>query len=73
MLENGERVAMDEGELKSLPDAAVNAGGVYAALRDDVRQGAKRVTGFDHAVRFSRLVESVILSSEEGRRIKFGN
>ena len=64
LLENGERVAVDEGELKALPDAAVNVGGVYAALRDDIRQGANRVAGFDHAVQLSRLIEAVFRSSE---------
>ena len=73
LLENGERIAVDEGELKALTDAAVNVGGVYAALRDDIRQGPKRVAGFDHAVQLSRLIEAVFLSSEEGRRIRFGD
>ncbi len=73
LLENGERVAVDEGELKTLPDAAVNVGGVYAALRDSIRQGSKRATGFDHAVQLSRWIEAVFLSSEEGRRIRFGD
>ncbi len=73
LLENGERVSVDEGELRILPDAAVNVGGVYAALRDDVRQGAKRATGFDHAVQLSRWIEAVFLSSEQGRRIRLGD
>ena len=72
LLENGQRIAVDEGELKSLPDAAVNVGGVYAALRDDVRQDANWVTGFNHAVQLSRLIEAVFLSSDERRRIKLG-
>ncbi len=72
LLENGQRIAVDEGELKSLPDAAVNVGGVYAALRDDVRQDANRVTGFDHAVQLSRLIEAVFLSSDERRRMTLG-
>ena len=48
----------------------MNVGGVYAALRDDIREGSRRVTGFDHAVRFSRIVEALLMSSDEGRRIK---
>ena len=73
LLENGERVAVDEGELKSLPDSAVNVGGVYATLRDDIRQGSSRVTGFDHAVRFTGVVEALFMSSDEGRRIKLAD
>ena len=69
LVENGARVAVDEGELAALPDAAVNVAGVYAALRDDIARGSVSVAGFDHAVRLSRLVENVFLSSEEGRRI----
>ena len=73
LLENGERVAVDEGELAALPDAAVNVGGVYAALRDDIWQGSNQAAGFDHAVQLSRLIEAVFLSSEEGRRIRLGH
>lgn len=69
LLENGERVAVDEGELATMHDPAVNVAGVYAALRDDIRQGAFSVAGFTHAVRLSRLVEQVFLSSAEGRRV----
>ncbi len=70
LLENGQRVAVDEGELAAMPDAAVNVGGVYAALRDAIRGSGDRVTGFDHAVQLSRLVEGVFRSSAEGRRIE---
>lgn len=70
LAENGKRVAVDEGELAAMPDAAVNVAGVYAALRDDIRQGATRVSGFGHAVNLSLLVENVFLSSEEGRSVE---
>lgn len=69
LAENGKRVAVDEGELAAMPDAAANVAGVYAALRDDIRQSADRVTGFEHAVRLSRVIEEAFLSSDEGRRI----
>lgn len=69
LLENGERVAVDEGELAGLPDPAVNVAGVYAALRDDIRGGVIRVAGFSHAVKLSQLIENVFLSSDEGRWI----
>jgi len=66
------RVTVDEGELADLPDAAVNVAGVYAALRDDIRQGAARVAGFAHAVDLSLLIENVFRSSNEGRRLDVG-
>lgn len=69
LLEDGVRGALDEGELATFPDAAINVAGVYAALRDDILQGTYRVSGFDHAVHLSRLVEDVFLSSAERRRI----
>ena len=60
---------VDEGELASLPDAAANVGGVYAALRDSIRAGTSRAADFDHAARLTRLVEDVLESSQEGRRV----
>lgn len=60
LLENGERVMVDEGELAALPDAAVNVGGVYAALRDDILRGTTTSPGFDHAVRLTRMIEDII-------------
>ena len=69
LIENGERVAVDEGELAALPDAAVNVAGVYAALQRDIRDGAHRVAGFEHAVSLSRLTEDVFLSSGDRRWI----
>ncbi len=60
LLHDGNRVAVDEGELAALPDAAVNVGGVYAALRDDIHRNTARTTGFAHAVHLSRLIETVL-------------
>ena len=59
---------VEEGELAHLPDAAVNVGGVYAALRDDIRTGGSTVAGFDHAVRLTRLVADLFRSSRAGTR-----
>ncbi len=70
LLQDGERVAVDEGELNSLPDAAVNVAGVYARLRDDVRQGVHEVTGFEHAVQLTRLFENLFASAREGREVR---
>ena len=66
---NGTRVVVDEGELAAMPVAAVNVAGVYAALRDDIRRDAGRATGFGHAVQLSQAIESVFVSSTEGRRL----
>ena len=67
---NGARQQVEEGELASLPDAAVNVGGLYAMLRDDVRAGTRHAPGFDHAERLSRLVEDVLTASQQGRRVE---
>ena len=73
LLQNGERVAVDEGELAGLPDAAVNVGGVYAMLRDDIRQGSRRVAGFADAVALTRVVEALFTSQKEGARWRLGD
>jgi predicted dehydrogenase len=70
LIADGEHVAVDEGELVNLPDAAVNVGGVYAALRDEIRNGTFHVAGFAHAACLARLIENVFASSEQGRRIE---
>ena len=66
---DGEPQSVDDGELASLSDAAVNVAGVYAALRDDIRGGTSRAAGFDHAARLTRLIEDVLASSKLGRRM----
>ncbi len=38
---NGELQAVDEGELASMPDAALNVAGTYANLRDDITEGRR--------------------------------
>ena len=59
---------VNEGELAVMPDAAANVAGVYAALRDDIAQGTFTVTGFDHAVKLTRLVTDLLESSRTGSR-----
>ena len=68
LVENGERIVVDERESAALPDAAVNVAGVYAALRDDIRRNTRHTTGFDHAVRLTRLMNDVLASSADGAR-----
>ncbi len=69
---DGKPQPVDDGELASLPDAAANVAGLYAALRDDLRGGTSHVVGFDHAARLTRLVGDVLESSRLGRRMDAG-
>ncbi len=63
---DGSDVAIDEGELTDMPDAATNVAGVYAALRDDIARGSRTVQGFKRAVELTRMIEAVLRSSGEG-------
>ena len=65
---NGKPYQVNEGELAGLPIPAVNVGGVYAALRDDIQSGSAVAPDFEHAVRLTRLVDDLLASSAEGRR-----
>lgn len=69
LLVNGQAQHVDEGELAGLASAAVNVGGIYAALRDDIGAATSRVAGFEEALRLTHRVESVLESSSTGRRI----
>ncbi len=68
LLLNDEEQRIRDGELSGLPDEAINVGGVYAALRDDILNDSFTVPDFDHAVRLTRLVEDMLASSETGTR-----
>ncbi len=59
---------VDEGELAAMPDTAANVAGVYAALRDDIAGGTATATGFDHAVKLTRLITDLLASSRTGTR-----
>ncbi len=65
---DGQPQQVDEGELAAMPDAAANVAGVYAALRDDIAEGRAAVTGFDHAMQMTRLVNDALTSSNSGAR-----
>jgi predicted dehydrogenase len=69
LLRDGERVMVDEGECRTMPDAALNVAGVYAALRDDISGGTSKVCGFNHAAGLTRMIEAVLRSSDEGRSV----
>ena len=69
VLLKGQLQTVDEGEVAALPDAAANVAAVYAALRDGVLKGTSTIPNFDHAVRLTRLIESICSSGETGTRI----
>jgi predicted dehydrogenase len=65
---NGEPQRVDEGECGSMPDAAANVSGIYAALRNDVHQATSTAPDFHHAVLLSRLFDDLMSSSQTGVR-----
>ncbi len=73
LLVNGEAQAVDEGELASLPDTALNVAATYAALRDDIASGTMTAIGFPHAVRLARFIEDATTSSQTGLRKTAGD
>ena len=73
LLFDGERVAVDEGEVAPLPDPAANVGGIYAALRNDIAGGTVLVAGFEHATKLAQMVEDALASSERLRAVADGD
>ena len=63
---------LDEGEAATMPDAAANVAGLYAMLRDDIRNGTTSAPDFHHAVKLSRFVDAVLTSSKRGIRQQNG-
>lgn len=68
LLLNGKEQAVDEGELAGLIETASNVAGVYAMLRDDINDKTSNAPDFDHAVRLTRLVDDLLISSRTGTR-----
>ncbi len=66
---NGEAQEVDEGELASLPDEALNVAGMYARLRDDITGDTRTVPDFEHAVQLTRLVKDLLTSSQDRTRL----
>ncbi|MGX7709425.1 Gfo/Idh/MocA family protein [Methylobacterium sp. Gmos1] len=69
---NGRPVEVAEGLRADLPDPAVNVAHLYAALRDDIRDGSRTAPGFDDAVRLTRLCADALTASQDGRRVPGG-
>ena len=60
---DGNPVDVDAGELAALPPEAMNTAGVYAALRDDVRDGTSTAPDAHDAVRLAHLIDGVLAST----------
>ena len=65
---NGALQSVDEGELASMPDAAANVAGIYAALRDDIAQNTSTVADFGHAAKLTKLITDLFAASLAGSR-----
>ncbi len=65
---NGEPQQVDEGELSSMPESALNVAGMYAALRDDIHANTRTVPGFDHAISLMKMIDDLMASSQNGVR-----
>ncbi len=72
---DGVELAVDEGALTSLPDAALNVAASYAALRDAILGGRDigAGVGFDHAARLATLIADAQRSSASGERVEAGS
>ena len=66
---NGESMPVSDGESDTLPDIAANVADTYAAFRNDIVGNTHAVPDFDHAVRLSRLIDSILASSTSGSRV----
>lgn len=64
----GKPEQVDEGEVRTMPDEAANAAGMYVSLKDDIGSGTWTVPDFEHAVRLTCLMDDVISSSQSGVR-----
>ncbi|TWB46409.1 putative dehydrogenase [Rhizobium sp. ERR 922] len=60
LLLNKQEQHIDDGELKDFPASAVNVGGIYAALRDDITKSSSTVAGFSEALVLTKRVEAVL-------------
>lgn len=69
LLRDGRPLPVDVTALNGLPDTAANVAAVYRALRSDILQDTRHAPDFDHAVRLTRMIDDVLASSSEGRRI----
>ncbi len=57
---NGQEQRVDNGELEILPASAVNVGGIYATLRDDINNASYNVAGFHEALKLTKKIEAIL-------------
>lgn len=60
---NNQQQNVDDGEMKDFPASAVNVGGMYAALRDDIVNDSATVTGFREALDLTATIEAIFATS----------
>lgn len=63
---NGAHADTADAGASMLPDTAVNVARVYAALRDDIRNGSSTAPDFGRAVALSHLMDDVLASAADG-------
>lgn len=61
---NNREQHVDDGELKGFPASAVNVGGIYAALRDDILNSSSTVAGFQQALELTKKIEAVLAAGD---------
>ena len=61
-----------DGVPAASPETAASVAGIYAALRDDIRNGTWTAPGADDALRLSRLLDDVLRSAETGTSSRAG-
>jgi len=66
---NGEPQPIGNEETDEVSESAINVAETYVAFRDDIVKGTHTVPNFDHAVRLSRLIDSILVSSSSGSRV----
>jgi predicted dehydrogenase len=69
---DGAPVEAATGETAGLDESVVNVAGVWAALRDDLRDGTATAPSLDDALRLSRLLDDVRESANRGVTIHSG-
>ena len=69
----GELQSVDEDEIVGMSSESANVASMYVALRDDILGDTWLSPDFDHAVRLSKLIDDVIVSSDSGSRKAFAD
>ena len=73
LLLNGKPQPLAHDELQSFSDEAANVAGMYTLLHNDIQNNTRTAPDFAHAVRLSRLLDDVLASADQGRRVEAAN